>query len=214
MDIVTLSKQRYATKAYDPNKKIPQEQIDQLCTLLQNCPSSVNSQPWHFVVASTDEGKAKIAQASTEPNKNRILNASHVIIFAVRTEFGEAHLTRLLEQEDKDGRFPTPQNKAEQEAGRRHFWGLNNTSQESLIAWESKQVYLALGTLLHGAAVLGIQSTPIEGIFRDRMDEVLGLKEKGLTTVVAASLGYRSEEDFNANLPKSRLPKEELFTYL
>jgi nitroreductase / dihydropteridine reductase len=67
---------------------------------------------------------------------------------------------------------------------------------------------------LFGAAALDIDATPIEGFDRAVMDEALGLRERGLSAVVLAALGYRSAEDFNAALPKSRLPAEEVFTFL
>lgn len=75
-----------------------------------------------------------------------------------------------------------------------------------------KQVYLNIGNFLLGVATLGIDAVPMEGIDMKALDEEFGLREKGYTAVVMVGLGYRSESDFNANLPKSRLPKEEIFT--
>lgn len=213
-NFVDLSKSRYTTKAYDAGKKIPDEVFKQLCTVLRYSPSSVNSQPWHFFVADTDAAKEKIMPGINEFNRTRVMNASLTVVFCARTEFSEEHLNNLLAQEEKDGRFPAEKNKLEQDAGRRAFLGRNNATTESLLAWESKQVYLAMGGLLYAAASMGIDSTPIEGFDAVAMDEVLGLKEKGLASVVVVSLGYRSKEDFNAQLPKSRLPEEEIFTFL
>jgi nitroreductase/dihydropteridine reductase len=77
-----------------------------------------------------------------------------------------------------------------------------------------QQAYLALGTLLLGAASLGLDATPMEGIDRDALDRELGLADRGLRSLVMVSLGYRSDSDFNAALPKSRLPAERVFTHL
>jgi nitroreductase/dihydropteridine reductase len=77
-----------------------------------------------------------------------------------------------------------------------------------------KQVYLALGTLLLGAGALGVDATPMEGFDARLLDEELGLRDKGFTSVVLVSLGYRNEGDFNARLPKSRLPAEAVFTQI
>ncbi len=77
-----------------------------------------------------------------------------------------------------------------------------------------KQTYLALGTLLLGAVSLGVDATPMEGFDSRRLDEELGLREQGFTSLVLVSLGYRADSDFNASLPKSRLPAERLFTYV
>jgi len=214
MDIVSVAKNRFTTKVYDATKKIPDEQFKQLQVLLRNSPSSVNSQPWHFIVAKSDETKERILPAIAEFNRPRVKDASHIVIFCARTEFSEAHLQNLLNKEEKDGRLPSAEGKQAQDNGRRFFVGLNNTSPEALLSWESKQIYIALGTLILGAAAIGIDSTPIEGFDKEKMDEVLGLKEKGFTSVVVASLGYHSKNDFNAQLPKSRLPDDEIFTIL
>ena len=80
--------------------------------------------------------------------------------------------------------------------------------------WMEKQVYLALGGLLVSAAVLGIDSTPMEGFDSSVLDIELGLRERGYTSVVLAAFGHRSEQDFNANLPKSRLPREQVFSFI
>ncbi|MDF9617104.1 oxygen-insensitive NAD(P)H nitroreductase [Pseudomonas entomophila] len=217
MDTVALAKRRYTTKAYDASRKIPQATIDALLEQLRHSPSSVNSQPWHFVVAGSDEGKARLAK-STEGgfpyNTPKILNASHVIVFTTRTDMTEAHLDGLLEQEEKDGRFRNEEAKAGQDQGRRFYVNLHRHDNKDLQHWMEKQTYLALGTALLGAAAYGLDATPIEGFDAKAMDAELGLRERGLTSVVVLSLGYRSEEDFNAGLGKSRLPVDKVFTFL
>jgi nitroreductase/dihydropteridine reductase len=80
--------------------------------------------------------------------------------------------------------------------------------------WMEKQVYLALGGLLVSAAVLGIDATPMEGFDSRALDLELGLRERGLTSVVLAAFGRRSDKDFNGKLPKSRLPREQVFTFV
>ncbi len=217
MDTVALAKRRYTTKAYDASRRIPQATIDALLEQLRHSPSSVNSQPWHFIVADTDEGKARLAK-STEVgfayNTAKILNASHVIVFATRTDMTEAHLQAVLEQEGKDGRFRSDEAKAGQDQSRRFYVNLHRHDNKDLQHWMEKQTYLALGTALLGAAAYGLDATPIEGFDFKVMDAELGLRERGFTSVVVLSLGYHSEEDFNAGLGKSRLPAAEVFTFL
>lgn len=217
MNLSQIAKTRYTTKAYDPARKIPAEQVTHLQTLLRHAPSSVNSQPWHFVIASTDEGKARIAKA-TQPayayNEAKIKNASHVVVFCARQNIDEAHLQNVLAQEDQDGRFATPEAKAGQHGARIFYVNLHRYDNKDLQHWMEKQVYLALGTLLLGAATLEIDATPIEGFDAKILDEELGLRAQGLTSVVIASLGYRSSEDFNAHLPKSRLQDVSVITQI
>ncbi|MGF6437471.1 oxygen-insensitive NAD(P)H nitroreductase [Kosakonia sp. 1610] len=208
---------RHTVKAFDPAQRVPQEKIDTLLNVLQNSPSSVNSQPWHFVVASSEEGRAAMAKSATSNfiyNKPKIADASHVIALCMRSDLDEAHLQEVLAQEEKDGRFVADGAKAGQDKGRRSYVDLHRYEQRDLPQWMEKQVYLALGGLLLSAAMLGIDATPMEGFDARELDLALGLREKGLTSVVLVSLGVRSEQDFNAALPKSRLPRDEIFTFI
>ena len=219
MDIARIALSRHTCKAYDPTRKIPAEQVEQLKTLLRYAPSSVNSQPWHFFIADTDAGKARIAKSTPEgspyaANLPKVKNASHIVALCARTNVDDAHIAALLAQEEKDGRFPTPEGKEMQNKGRNFYVGLHRDNPQDMEAWTQKQVSLALGTLLFGAGALGIDATPIEGFDPKLLDEELGLAEKGLKSVVLVALGYRSAEDFNAKLPKSRLPTEAIVSTL
>ena len=214
MNIVEISQNRYTTKHYDKTKKIPKEKLEQLLTVLRNSPSSVNSQPWHFFVIDNDPVKNKILPAIAEFNQPRVTDSSHTIVFCIKTPLDEAHLVNLLKQEENDGRIPTAELKDAQDQGRRYFVNLNSSTPQSQQCWEGKQAYLALGQLLFAAAAIGIDSTAVEGFDSEKMDEILDLKAKGLKSLVIATLGYRSENDGNAHRPKSRLPKEQIFTFL
>jgi nitroreductase/dihydropteridine reductase len=218
MDIARIALNRHTCKAYDAARKIPETQVEQLKTLLRFSPSSINSQPWHFIITSSDAGKARIAKAAQQgayaSNGPKILDASHVIVFCARTSMDDAHLASLLAQEDADGRYPAPEAKVAQSKGRSFYTGLHRYDFKDTQHWMEKQVYLALGTLLLGAATLEIDATPIEGFDMRILNEELGLREQGLTSVVIAALGYRSAADFNADLPKSRFPMEQVISEL
>ena len=208
---------RHTVKAFESGKSLPQEEIDTLLNLLRNSPSSVNSQPWHFVVAATPEGRERMAQSTRGAfvyNEPKVLHASHVIALCMRTDLDEAHLQSVLAQEESDGRFAKPEAKAGQDKSRRSYVDMHRYEQRDIPQWMEKQVYLALGGLLLGAAMLGIDATPMEGFDQRVLDQALGLREKGFTSVVLVSLGYRSDADFNATLPKSRLPQDNVFTFI
>lgn len=208
---------RHTVKAFEQGKSLPQDEIETLLKVLRNSPSSVNSQPWHFVVASTEAGREQIA-ASTDGafayNSPKVRNASHVIALCMRTDLDEAHLQNVLDQEDADGRYAKPESKANNDMVRRSYVDMHRYESRDVPQWMEKQVYLALGGLLLGAAMLGIDATPMEGFDQRALDQALGLREKGFTSVVLVSLGYRSDADFNAALPKSRLPRDEIFTFI
>jgi len=217
MQLTALAKSRYTTKAFDATRKIPQETVDTLLDQLRHSPSSVNSQPWHFIVASDEQGKVRIAKGAEGAftyNEAKILNASHVIVLCTRTEMTEEHLQAVLAQEEQDGRIANAEARASQDAIRRGYVNMHKHDLKDVQHWMEKQTYLALGTLLLGAASLGLDATPMEGFDFKKLDAELGLREKGFSSLVVVSLGYRSETDFNAKLPKSRLPAETVFTYL
>jgi nitroreductase len=97
---------RYSTKAFDASKTLTAEQAENLKTLLQFSPSSTNSQPWHFIVASSDEGKARVAKAASGTyvfNERKILDASHVVVFCAKTAMDDAWRAR---GEPGRGRWP------------------------------------------------------------------------------------------------------------
>ncbi len=216
MDIARIAAARYTTKAYDPAKRIDAALMEQLQTLLHLAPSSINSQPWHFIFASNDAGKARIARATTGPygaNEAKVLNASHVVVLCAKNGWSDEHIQEVIEQEYLDGRFPSVDAKEKTFAGRNFYVDLHKKLGDTQ-QWMEKQVYIALGALLFGAGALGIDATPIEGFDRAALDKELDLKERGLTSVVLAALGYHSSDDFNANLPKSRLPVDQIITHL
>lgn len=214
MNLTRFAKGRHATKAFDPARKIPAPVIDELKALVRLSPSSVNSQPWHFVIASSDEGRARVAKAMQGGyayNEPKVKNASHVVVLCARTDMDDAHLAAVLDQEDADGRFANADAKAGQQNTRAFYVKLHREAGD-LSAWMEKQTYLALGTLLIGASTLEIDACPMEGFDANVLDAEFGLRARGLTPIVVVALGYRAENDFNAKLPKSRLPVEAVFT--
>lgn len=214
MNIESIVRTRYTSKAYDPMRPLSAEQRQQLLDLLRFSPSSVNSQPWHFFIIESADAKARVKPAFGDLNGGKVHNAALTVIFATRTHIDEAHLNTLLTQEQQDGRFINDEVKASQDKGRRYFVNLNSGSERQQQEWMARQAYISLGFLLLGAATLGLNATPVEGFDPQLLDEILELKQQGYRSVVAATVGYSSEQDFNAGLPKSRLPQDSVITLL
>jgi len=216
-DIVHYAKTRHSAKAFDPTKKISDENVEKIRELLRFGASSTNAQPWHFILASSDEAKAKIAK-STEGvyafNTQAVLDASHVVVFCRRINLEEDYLLRVLAQEEKDGRFAADPEFKERMHGERNFFvKMHKDDLKDADVWASKQVYLNLGAFLLGVAALGIDALPMEGIDLKVLDEELKLTKNGYAGLVVLPIGYRNlESDFNADLPKSRLEYSEILT--
>lgn len=217
MNLTDAANFRYSTKAFQKDKKISTEDFQQIKNLLRLSASSVNNQPWHFIIAETAAGKERIAKGTQGTfifNKTKVLDASHVILFCVKTDLDSAYLEHILAVEDQDGRFAAPEHKASSQAGRVMFTNTHREPLNDIQDWNEKQLYLNMGTILLGAAVLGIDAVPMEGLDRSILDQEFGLTEKKLAAVAMIALGYRAEDDFNAKLPKSRLPEDEIMTIL
>jgi nitroreductase/dihydropteridine reductase len=215
MNIVNYAKTRYTTKAYDSTKKLTKEQIQQIKDILRFTPSSVNSQPWRFILATSEQAKSKLAKAAENihpKNVANIKNSALTIVLCFKTNIDNNYLEELLDQERKDGRFPTAEFENIQRDVRKKFALAYQDRPQELQNWAEKQVYISLGNLLLGLAGLGLHATPMEGIETDIIDKEFNLEEKGLKTSVIVTVGYNSEDDYNAKLPKSRLPEEKIFT--
>ncbi|WP_018147867.1 oxygen-insensitive NAD(P)H-dependent nitroreductase NfsB [Henriciella marina] len=211
-DIIDVVKTRYTAKAFDASKTIPADIVEKLKALLQYSPSSTNVQPWHFILAATPDGKARVAKSTEEKfpfNTQSLLDASHTVVFASRIAADEDYMLDVLDQEDRDGRFDFDKDtlKPQTHGARNLFANIHKHDLKDFQHWADKQVYLNIGQFMLGAAALGVDARPMEGIDTKVLDEEFGLREKGYTSLVVIALGYRDEaNDFNAKTPKSRLP--------
>ena len=217
MDLLNVSKTRYTTKAYDPIRKIPKEQIARLLEILRLTPSSINIQPWHFFIADNQAAKERIAKALVGKyayNAPKVLDSSHTILFCTKADISEQHLDNLLAQDDISGRFKDEKAKQGQKDSRSGYVNYYRNEKGDIQRWAENQTFIALGQILLAAGIEGIDATPIGGFDEQIINDELQLTEKGLVPSVLLILGYRSENDFNAQLPKSRLDKEQIFTQL
>lgn len=217
MDLLTVAKTRYTTKAYDATKKIPQEQFERLVEILHLTPSSINIQPWHFFIADHDEAKQRIAKALVGKyayNAPKVLDSSHTILFCTKADISEQHLADLLQQDDLSGRFKDEKAKQGQKESRSGYVSYYRNEKGDIQRWAENQTFIALGQMLLAAGIEGIDATPIGGFDEAILTEELGLTEKNLIPSVIMTLGYRSDVDFNAKLPKSRLAQKDVITRL
>ena len=217
MDLLTVSQNRYTTKAYDASKQIPAEQFQRLLEVLRLTPSSINIQPWHFFIADHSAAKARIAKALVGKyayNAPKVLDSSHTILFCTQADITAQHLEDILTQDDLLGRFKDEQAKQTQNNGRLGYVDYYRNEKGDIQRWAENQTFIALGQALLAAGIEGIDATPIGGFDEAIISEELALEEKGLIPSVIMTLGYRSENDFNATLPKSRLNAEQIFTQL
>lgn len=200
---------RYATKVFDPARKIPAELWEQLEQALVLTPSSFGLQPYRFIVVTDPALKARLRPASW--NQSQIEDCSHLVVFLAQNDMTEASIDEYLAR-IAQVRGVT----AESLAGYRSFMvgDLVQGPRHAIIQeWAARQTYIALGNFMTSAAVLGVDTCPLEGLVPAQYDEILGLAGSGYRTVCACPAGYRSEADKYATLPKVRYAKDRLITH-
>ena len=209
MSLVDKLNWRYATKKFDPSKKLSAEQLDELLKAVQLSPSSAGLQSYKVIVVEDPEVRKQLRDAAH--GQAQITDASQLIIFASETKLDEAYVKhfidfvaekRAIERETLDG--------YEQMI----MGNVNRLTEDQRIAWSNKQAYIALGVLLTAAAEMGIDACPMEGFSAAQFDTILGLDEKHLTTAVIATIGFRADDDIFSKLVKVRKPEEELFIHI
>jgi nitroreductase len=199
---------RYATKAFDPNRKIPAATWNTLQEALVLSASSFGLQPYRFILVNDPSTRAKLMPHAW--GQRQVVDASHFIVFAARTAMTEVEIDRFLDRivSVRGG------NREALAAYRQMMAGslLGDEAKARIPHWTARQCYIALGNLLTSAALLGVDACPMEGFVPAEFDKILGLPAQGYAAVVCCALGYRSADDKYATAPKVRLPVADLVT--
>jgi len=208
--VVDALKWRYATKAFDPSKKIPAETWEKLEDSLVLTPSSFGLQPWQFLVIDDPAIREQLLPHAW--NQRQVVDASHLVVFAVPRSVDESVVDRFL-QATADSRGIDV---ADLDGFRKMMvgfvvQGMNADQQKD---WAVRQSYIALGQFMLAAALLEIDTCPMEGFVPAEFDQILGLEEQGRTTAVLCPAGYRSGEDKYAGFPKVRYHKADLVRHV
>lgn len=207
---------RYTTKRYDSSRRVPQPQLDILYEAMRLSASSINSQPWKFIVIESESAKQRMDATFKHMhqfNRPHVMASSHIILFAHNPRYTREDYANVVDKGIEDGRTK-PENR-EQAFGGFAFAELNTDKDGHTAAWTKSQLYLALGNTLHVLARLNIDSTTMEGVDSDQISLEFAKELNGYKCEVALAIGYHHpDEDFNAQLPKSRLNLEDVVNVL
>jgi nitroreductase len=196
---------RYATKKFDPAKKIAPDLWAKLEQAVVLAPSSYGLQPWKFLVVTDPAVRAKLHPVSW--NQPQILDASHLVVFAAKNPPTPADVERhIARTAEVRGVAPETLDGFKQMM----LGSLGRMTHQDAHAWAARQCYIALGVFLSACALVGVDACPMEGFQPDRYDEILGLTARGLSAVVIATAGYRAESDPAAQVPKSRFAVQDV----
>ncbi|RAJ04001.1 nitroreductase [Chitinophaga skermanii] len=202
---------RYATKKFDSERKIDEAQLDRILKATNLSASSYGLQPYKVLVIQDPAIREQLKAVSW--NQSQITDASHLIVFARVDDLNDSHVDAFVHNIAVTR--GVPESALEQYAGlMKGKVGHLNATEGATAEWTGKQAYLALGTLLTASAVEGIDACPMEGFDPAQYDEILGLKDKNLRTVVIAAVGYRAADDAFQHMKKVRKPLEEFIEFV
>ncbi len=199
---------RYATKKFDRERKIPAEQWALLEQSLVLAPSSYGLQPWRFFVISSPVLREQLPAACWGQLQPR--DCSHFVVIAARRNADPDFVARYLTSiaETRGVSEESLQGTSQAILGKLQRMGDNH------LPWTARQCYIPLGFILQAAALLQIDSCPMEGIIPDQLDPLLGIQDSEWTSVVACALGYRAADDAAAGQARVRFPAAEIVRHL
>ncbi len=207
MELLDKLKWRYAAKAMN-GEKVPQEKVDNIIEAISLAPTSSGLQPFEVFVITNQEVKEKIRPIAW--NQSVITDCSHLLVFAAWDTYTADRINKQFDLTNEVRGF-----KNEGWENYRQMLLSTYPQQDAEVNFNhaAKQAYIAFANAIVAAAFEEVDATPIEGFVPDKLDEILGLREKGLRSCVILTLGYRqADKDWLVNLKKVRKSKADLIT--
>ncbi len=203
-DIIKALNWRYAVKQFDISKKLDENVFQTILESARLAPSPFGVEPWKFVFVQDKAVRQRLHdEASGLP---KIIDASHYVVVAKRTDAREALTRDLISRTAKTQNVNKESLKGLEDMVSGFIASLDDAQLDK---WVSGQTYIPLGIMVETAALLGVDTGPMEGFNREKYDEILDLKSKNLASVYAIAFGYRADDKF-AEMPKVRRTKEDV----
>ena len=199
MNIIDSLNWRYATKKFDADKYVSNDKLAILKEAFTLTPTSYGLQPVKLVVVSNKELQKELVAHSF--NQEQVAQASHVLVICIENTIDEAYIRAHFENEK------SVRGTSDEVIDSFRSFLINDFSgknESDIKQWATKQAYITLGNLLTVCALEEVDSCPMEGFLPEKYDELLKLKNKGLSSVLALPIGYRADEDMFSKLKKVR----------
>lgn len=208
-DVLAALQRRYATKMFDPARKIPAETWAALEQSLVLTPSSFGLQPWKFIIIQDQSLRESLVPHAWQ--QRQVADCSHLVVITTLRQMGHDHIDANIARmvEVRGGTADALSGFRKMVAGFR-----DQAEKEGwLSSWGKLQCYIALGQFMLTASLLGVDTCPMEGFVPEKFDEVLGLTGTPWTTAVLCPAGYRHADDKYAVLPKVRFAPEAVIEH-
>jgi nitroreductase len=202
-EIISALEKRYAVKVFDPSQKVSNDDIATILESARLAPSSVGLEAWKFFDVKNSEVRKKIRVASYDQTK--MTDASHLIVIAYRID-SDALVSELVT------RSATAQGKKKEDLTgleKMAKGALDSKPEDAKGAWLKAQAYIPLGMMIETAALLGVDTCPMEGFDPQQIDAILGLDKRNLHAATILAVGYRGNDPYAA-VPKVRRSRTEV----
>lgn len=205
MELLNALEWRYASKKMN-GQPVPEEKVERILEAIRLAPSSMGLQPYSVLVITDPEIKKQILPVAN--NQHQIVDSSHLLVFAAWDKITPEHVDDYVTLTASTRNVPLES----LEQFKNILVSMSRRPQQENHEWAARQSYIAFATAIAAAAEERVDATPMEGFNNAALDELLGLKAKGLKSITLLPLGYRdAENDWLAKFPKVRRQKENLF---
>jgi nitroreductase/dihydropteridine reductase len=208
--LIDLMQWRYATKKMDPSKAVPQEKVDRILEAARLAPTSSGLQPYEIIVVSSQEVRAKIRPVAWD--QAQIVDGSHLLVFAAWDNYTKERIDMMFDLVNSERGFTS---EGWENYRKMLLSTYPNRAPQVNFEHAARQAYIGLSAAMIAAAFEEVDSTPMEGFTPDAVDDILGLKARGLSSVALLPLGYRlASEDWLVNLKKVRRSSDNFITHV
>ncbi|SFD44280.1 NAD(P)H-dependent oxidoreductase [Paracidovorax konjaci] len=205
MELLDVLQWRYATKKMDPSRAVPQDTVDRILEAARLAPTSSGLQPYEIIVVTSADVRARIREVAW--NQAQVTDGSHLLVFAAWDDYTTERINQMFDYTNEVRGF---RNEGWENYRNMLLGSYPQRGAEVNFQHAARQAYIGFGAALIAAAAEGVDSTPMEGFQPEAVDEILGLRARGLRSVTLLPLGYRQpEEDWLVNLKKVRRPREQ-----
>lgn len=204
-DLIEKLNWRYATKKMDPTKSVPEDKVERIVEAARLAPTSSGLQPFEVIIVTNPEVRARIQEIAW--NQAQVTEGSHLLVFAAWDNYTVERINHMFDLTNDERGF---KNEGFENYRKMLLDMYPGRDAEQNFEHAARQAYIGFGMSVAAAAFEGVDATPMEGFDAAKLDEILGLREKGLRSVTILPLGYRAAEgDWLAGLKKVRRPKDQ-----
>lgn len=204
-DLIEKLNWRYATKKMDPTKSVPEDKVERIVEAARLAPTSSGLQPFEVIIVTNPEVRARIQEIAW--NQAQVTEGSHLLVFAAWDNYTVERINHMFDLTNDERGF---KNEGFENYRKMLLDMYPGRDAEQNFEHAARQAYIGFGMAVAAAAFEGVDATPMEGFDAAKLDEILGLRDKGLRSVTILPLGYRAAEgDWLAGLKKVRRPKDQ-----